>query len=83
MLTDTSEIQLAPELLKYFWGDDLQQLSWKRNSTYITQTLLEKGDTDAVHWLFSKVERKKVLSLLPDLRLSPKSANFWLLYLAE
>ena len=67
---------------KYFWGDDLLELSWSKHSKYITKTLLEKGDQKAVSWLLKKVGKNKLLGQLASLRLSSKSANFWTLYLS-
>ncbi|NTU46676.1 hypothetical protein HGA88_03540 [Candidatus Roizmanbacteria bacterium] len=69
-------------VLKYFWGDNTQDLHLQNNQNYIIQTILEKGDQEAVHWLFSSFGRGLVRQALPQLRLSKKSANFWNLYLS-
>jgi len=66
---------------QYFWGDDLSQLHLEKNKKYIIETILEKGDKDAIHWLFSKFDKKTVAEFLPELKLSKKSANFWEVYL--
>lgn len=67
---------------KYFWGDNLDDLSWPKHKRYIIQTLLEKGDIVSLRWLFTKVTRQEVQKLLPDLRLQYKSSNFWSVYLS-
>lgn len=67
---------------KYFWGDDLDQLNWEEHQIYITQTLLDRGDVDSVSWLFKQISKKDVLKLLPKLKMSPKSSNFWKVYLS-
>ena len=67
---------------KYFWGDALRELNWGDHQKYIIQTLLEKGNEDAIHWLFKMTNRSEIKQLLPELKLSPKSANFWKIYLA-
>ena len=67
---------------QYFWGDDINQLSIRKNQKYITQTLLEMGNTDALQWLFSKLDKQTIKNLLPTLRLSKKSENFWNIYLS-
>jgi hypothetical protein len=67
---------------KFFWGDNLSELSWPKHKKYIIQTLLEKGDTFSLKWLFSLVTRKEIKGLLPNLRLEKKSKNFWSIYLA-
>jgi len=67
---------------KYFWGDDLSQLSWETNSKYMTETILNRGNTEAVNWLLDRVEKKKLASELQNYNLNPKSANFWRIYLS-
>ncbi len=75
------ETSLPGCVKKYFWGDDLSKLNWKDHRHYIMETLLEKGDTEALSWLFERVEKKEVKKKLPDFKLSPKSKNFWEIYL--
>lgn len=70
------------QIKKYFWGDNLEELTLEKNKKYIIQTLLDKGDSEALRWLFSKVNRDEIQQLLPSLRLQSKSANFWQLYLS-
>lgn len=67
---------------KYFWGDDLQELSWPKHKKYIIQTLLEKGNKTSLRWLFRQVTRDKVKEMLVTLRLPKKSRNFWQIYLS-
>jgi len=67
---------------KYFWGDNLHDLSWPKHKKYIIQTLLEKGNTPSLHWLFSHVSRDEIKGMLPTLRLPKKSSNFWNIYLS-
>lgn len=67
---------------KYFWGDDLSQLSWEKNSKYMTETILNRGNTEAVSWLLDRIEKKKLVSELQNYKLNPKSANFWRIYLS-
>ena len=67
---------------RYFWGDNLQELNPQAHAKYITQTLLEKGDTKALSWLFSVFSAQAIKTMLPTLRLSKRSANFWATYLA-
>lgn len=69
-------------ITKYFWGDDLKELNWEKHHNYIIQTLLEKGDQRAYKWLLSKENPQSIHSLLSQLKLSKKSANFWSIYLS-
>lgn len=74
--------KLPSVVTKYFWGDDLNQLNWKDHQKYISQTLLEKGDSQSVAWLLKKKNKQQILKLLPLLKLSPKTLNFWQIYLS-
>lgn len=76
------KITLPKTIQKYFWGDNLRELNWEKHQKYIIQTLLEKGDSNAIHWLFSVTNKKELQSMLPQLRLEKKSANFWSIYLS-
>ena len=73
---------LPDEIKKYFWGDDLQKLNWKTHKEYISRKILEEGDQKATKWLLAKIDKKTIRSLLPKLKLSKKSANFWSIYLS-
>jgi hypothetical protein len=73
---------LPSSVTKYFWGDDLQELNWPVHKKYISQTLLDKGDLPSVKWLLNQVSGQEILDLLPSLKLSPKSRNFWQIYLS-
>lgn len=73
---------LPSDIALYFWGDDLKQLNINNNQKYIAQTLLEIGNSDALRWLFSKIDRQTIKNFLPTLKLSKKSAHFWNIYLS-
>ncbi len=67
---------------QYFWGDDLSQLDLQKNQKYIIEVLLERGNRDSIRWLFSQMDKTVIIRLLPTLKLSKKSANFWHTYLS-
>jgi len=69
-------------LHQYFWGDQLNQLNWQDHQRYITQTILEKGDRQAAAWLLKTAGNQSIKKQLSSLSLTPKSANFWRLYLS-
>lgn len=73
--------RIPVQVKKYFWGDDLSELNWRDHGRYITQTLLDKGDAKSISWLFKKIDRNHVLKILPLLKLSSKTRNFWQIYL--
>lgn len=74
--------EFPAEVARYFWGDDFAKLNVEKHKKYIITTILEKGDEEAIHWLFAIYGRNGVKELLPVLKLSSKSANFWNTYLA-
>jgi len=76
------ESSLPKFITKYFWGDNLSELSWEQHSQYISKTLLEKGNKKAISWLMKRVNKQKLFNQLTFLKLNPKSANFWRLYLS-
>lgn len=73
---------LPAQAAQYFWGDDLNDLDLEKHQSYIVQTLLEKGNAESIRWLFMHVGREQIREMLPHLKLSPKSSNFWRLYLS-
>lgn len=79
---NTAMTNLNPQIKKYFWGDDLEQLNWEDHRQYIIQTLLEKGDRESISWLMTRASSKELLQTLPHIKLSPKSKNFWEIYLS-
>ncbi len=75
--------QSIPDAVKkYFWGDDLSDLSWPKNKKYIVQTLLEYGNSTSLRWLFQQITHNEVKNMLSTLRLRKKSSNFWNVYLS-
>ena len=73
---------LPSYVTKYFWGDDLKELSWKKHRKYVTKTILNKGDKKAAGWLFGQMNKLSLKRILPSLKLDKKSANFWKIYLS-
>jgi len=65
---------------KYFWGDDLTQLSWQKHKKYIIKTLLNNGDRKSISWLFTKINKPALKKQLTTIKLNSKSANFWRKY---
>lgn len=72
-----------PDIVKkYFWGDDLSELNWEKHKLYIIETLLNKADKSALKWLFQQISPQEIQKMLPSLKLSTKSLNFWQIYLS-
>ncbi len=75
--------KLPSYVIKYFWGDDVEQLNIEKNRQYIVQTILEKGDQQAVRWLFSLLDRQTIKDILSSIKMDKKSERFWEIYLSE
>lgn len=73
---------LPDYITKYFWGDDLDELSWEKHQKYIVQTLLNKGDGRAAGWLLNQIDKNTLRSNLPTYKLDMRSGNFWKFYLS-
>ncbi len=67
---------------KYFWGDDLSQLNWQDHKKYIVQPLLNKGDEESISWILKRAGTAQIKKMMPQLKLDPKSENFWKVYLS-
>ncbi len=74
---------MLPEAVKkYFWEVDVDGLDVDKNPEYIISRLLEYGDREATRWLFKKFSRALIAKTLREGRaFSPRTANFWRLYL--
>jgi hypothetical protein len=71
---------LSSQIRGYFWDIDPHKASPKKHPRYYMTRILEYGDKKAVSWLFRVYGRKKVKEALPYLKLSARSANYWLYY---
>lgn len=71
---------LPDHVKTYFWGDDPTDLDLENNQQYITQVILEKGDTKAIKWLFSTLGKGTIKDLLSEVKLSKKATTFWNIY---
>lgn len=74
-------MSVLPKLItRFFWGDNLKQLSLKKHPKYIIETILEKGDLPATKWLLKKTTKKNLKKSISS-KMSKKSRNFWQIYL--
>lgn len=75
-------MSLPDSVKRLFWGDDLSQVNWPEYETYITQTILEKGDYEDVIWLLHQKSKNELRQSLSLFKLSPRSKAFWSIYLS-
>jgi len=72
-----SEKKLPQFLEKYFWDVEFKELNMKRSTRFILKRILEYGDEKAVTWMKKNFTEKDVEDILINLRISPRSANYW------
>jgi len=70
--------ELPEELRRYFWDVDPNELSFKENSRFIAERILNFGNLDDVKWLFARIDIQDISTLLINSRnLNNKTRNFW------
>jgi hypothetical protein len=75
-------MKLPSFLKKYFWNVDFSELDLEENSFFVITRILEYGDIKALCWLFKHINRRQIENVIMKSReLSPKTANFWSLFL--
>jgi hypothetical protein len=73
---------LPKNVLKFFWGDRLEELDWNKHKNFIAKTILEKGDREAARWLLEKTDKEFLKTIIKEKGLDSKSKNFWNIYLS-
>lgn len=72
------DMEIPTSLKQYFWDVDLGLLDTNRDSRFILERILEKGNDNAVRWLEQVYPYDQVAKVVTDSRrLSPKSRNYW------
>lgn len=72
-----------PEFLRpYFWDVKFADLDFKKSRTFILKRVLDRGNTKALGWMRQNYTNQEIEKLLLTTRdISPKTANFWALFL--
>ncbi len=70
--------QLPPMLEKYFWDVKFSDLSMQEYDFYITERLLNHGDTTAIKWVLKNASKKLLKTILRKSRqLNKKTRSYW------
>jgi hypothetical protein len=65
-------------LTKYFWEYNISDLEINNYKQLIIERLLEKGNWDAVKWLFESYQADDIYNIVNhSSNLSIKTLNFW------
>lgn len=69
---------INPDIKRFFWDVDPDGLDLKKNREYIIAKILEYGDPEAIHWLFTKFDKKKIRDVFKTHRgFSLRTIYFW------
>jgi len=72
---------LPEQFSRFFWDTNLSDLDIAKNTFFIVERLLERGDTEAITWMLKTYSAAQVMKVLQKSRsLSRRSARFWSLY---
>lgn len=74
---------LIPDFLRsYFWDVKFENLNLEKSRTFILKRVLDRGDIEALGWMRQNYTNQEIEKLLLTSRdISPKTANFWALFL--
>jgi len=76
-------MSLSAHIRGYFWDINPDTASPKKHPKYYMTRILEAGDKKAINWLLRMFGKNKVKKLLPTLRLSDRSTNYWRYYFSN
>lgn len=72
---------LPKHISKYFWDLNPKKLSLERDKEFITERILEYGDTAEFSWLQKTYDKQEIIKVLKkSRRISPKTGNYFALY---
>ena len=73
---------IPARLYHLFWDVDAGKLNLRRHSRYVIERILELGDLDALWWAQRQYPTALIIETChASRRLSPRSKNFWELWL--
>ena len=70
--------KLPKSFKQYFWDVDFDKLNLEESRAFILKRLLDRGNNQAIKWVFKNYQKEEIKALLLTSRdLSPKTGNFW------
>lgn len=76
------ERKIPDEFRYLFWDADPESIDLKKNARYIIEKVLEMGGLNALQWIQRLYPTKLIVETLETSRkITPKSRNFWAIWL--
>lgn len=73
---------LPISMKKYFWDCDFNLLSMTDHRFFITERLLQLGNSNSIAWIMKKIDKPYIQKVVQNSRaLDDKTINFWKIYL--
>ncbi len=70
--------KLPKSFKQYFWDVDFEKLKLEESRAFILKRLLDRGNDQAIRWVFKNYQKEEIKALLLTSRdLSSKTGNFW------
>jgi len=83
-LTINEKIKIPGKFKKYFWDCNFNKITWDAYSFFITERILQFGNSESIEWLLKKIDTNYLKSVLKKSRiLDKKTINFWEIMLNE
>lgn len=71
-------VKLPASFKQYFWDVDFGKLDQQENGVYIIHRLLDRGNDEAIKWMFNTYDKNLIKEVITKRRgFSAKTANFW------
>ena len=69
---------LPSKLKKYFWDCDFDSLNMEEYSGFITERILNFGNSDSIRWLLAHTDELSLKEIIENSRnLNEKTRNYW------
>lgn len=76
--------ELPGMLKKYFWDCSFEDLTMKQYPIFISERILNFGNTESIRWLFTRIDKEFLIDLVNNSRnLNKKTKNYWDLILCQ
>lgn len=70
--------QIPQQFKVLFWDCKFNQVDIDRHKQFIIERLLEKGNMDAVKWVFNNFRKQAIFNIVQTSQnISSKTKNFW------